>query len=239
MISVRNAEITVGLITFFIAYIVAVTLAGFVRAWSAKKMGDNTAEYLGLLTLNPLAHIDIVGVVFLFLFYFGWGRYVPINPFNIRSPLRNIKLFIVYLSDTLTYFFSALIGIIILVLTAGPRMVDIARHMLICVQHMSHLYLIHTCPTLSSLAITLSFIVIAFIYLNVILGVLNLILNIFSLGIYFLLNRSSRYDTYNYYLIILIPIILIFLFSEPLRILAIHGIAIVGYWVALLVGLAR
>lgn len=39
----------------------------FAHAWSADKMGDNTARYQGRLTLNPLAHVDILGSVCLFL----------------------------------------------------------------------------------------------------------------------------------------------------------------------------
>ena len=236
MLNVRTTELLISMITFLLAYSVVVTVAGAFRAWVTKKLGDNTAEYAGLLTLNPIAHIDMIGILFLMLFYFGWGRYVPINPFNIYGPWRNIKLLCAYLSDTFAYFLSALIGIILLITMGGPQMLITAQHMLICVQNMSHLYLLGSCPTLSSLSITLSFIVIAFIYLNVILGVLNLILNIFSLGIYILIDRSNRYSTYNYYVIILIPIILIFLFSEPLRLLAIRLISVVGYNISRIVG---
>ncbi len=237
MITVRSAELAISLITFLIAYLVAVTVAGAFRAWVAKKMGDDTAELAGLLTLNPLAHIDLMGILFLFIFYFGWGRYVPINPFNIHEPARRTKLIFTFLSDTIAYFISALIGIILLIITMGPQMLLVAQQMLLCVQNMSHLYLIRSCPLLSSMTITLSFIVIAFVYLNVILGVLNLILNVFSLIMYLMMERSTRYATYNYYLIILIPIILIFLFSEPLRLLAIRLISITGFSISRALGM--
>ncbi len=87
------------------------TLAGAFRAWVSKKMGDGTGEYAGLLTLNPLAHLDFMGILFLFLFYFGWGRYVPINPFNIQAPHRRLKLLCAYLSDSVAYFVSSNCGI--------------------------------------------------------------------------------------------------------------------------------
>lgn len=239
MITVRTAELFISLITFLIAYMAAITLAGAFRAWVCKKMGDDTAEYAGLLTLNPLAHVDIIGIIFLILFYFGWGRYVPINPFNIHGPRRQYKLMVAYLSDSFAYFIAALLGIILLIVTVGPRMLIVAHHMLICVQNMSHLYLIGSCPTLSSLTIMLSFIVIAFIYLNILLGVLNLILNVFSLIMYIAMERSTRYATYNYYVIVLIPIVLIFLFSESLRLLAIHVISVVGYNISYLLGMVK
>lgn len=238
MVSVKTAELLISVITFFLAYLVAVTIAGAFRAWVAKKSGDDTAEYLGFLTLNPIAHIDIIGLIFLFLFLFGWGRHVPINPLNITAPWRWPKLIAAYLSDTVAYFISALIGIVLLVGIAGSQMLFIARYMLVSIQHMSHLYLVTAYPELSSLVVMFCFIIIAFVYLNVVLCVLSLILNCFSLGIYLAMERSSRYDKYNYYLIMLIPIIIIVLFSEPLRLLAINAISYVGYGIGSLLGVA-
>lgn len=237
MISLKSAELLISVITFFIAYLAAVTIAGWYRAWVAKKMGDDTGEMLGLMTLNPIAHIDIIGLVFLLLFYFGWGKYVPINPLNIQEPHRRMKLIIAYLSDSFAYLASALIGIIVLISVFGIHMLFVANSMLVCIQNMTHLYLVETCPTFSSLSITISFIIIAFVYLNVILGVLNLILNSFSLVMYLAMERSTNYKTYNYYLIIIVPIVLIVLFSEPLRILAIKLISIAGYSIARLLGM--
>jgi Zn-dependent protease len=60
----------------------------------AEKCGDSTARYLGRLTLNPIAHIDIFGTIILPLlliltrspFVFGWAKPVPINPLNFRNP---------------------------------------------------------------------------------------------------------------------------------------------------------
>ncbi len=239
MITVRNAEFLISVITFFIAYAATITIAGAFRAWVCKKMGDETAEYAGLLSLNPAAHIDLIGSLFLILFYFGWGRHVPINPFNIHQPHRRLKLVTAYLSDSFAYFTAALIGIIGLIAAVGPRMLVVAQRMLICVQNMSHLYLIEFCPTLSSLTITLSFIVIAFVYLSILLGVLNFVLNIFSLSMFLVMERSTRYETYNYYVIVLIPIIVIFLFSESLRLLAIQVISVVGYNISYLLGMVR
>ena len=46
----------------------------YAHAVAAKRMGDNTAENLGRLTLNPLAHIDPIGALFLILFGFGWAK---------------------------------------------------------------------------------------------------------------------------------------------------------------------
>ena len=115
------------------------------------------------------------GVVFS-IFSFGWGRNVPMNPFNITEPNRGLKLFLAYMSNTCAYLITALIGIILLTVFFGAHMFGVAYNMLACF-NMSHLYLVETCPTLSSLGITIAFIVISAVYLSVLLAVLSLILN--------------------------------------------------------------
>jgi Zn-dependent protease len=61
------------------------------HAWVADKRGDPTARRLGRITLNPLAHFDFMGVLVLFAskFQFGWGKPVPVNPFNLENPRRD------------------------------------------------------------------------------------------------------------------------------------------------------
>ena len=64
----------------------------FAHAWAAKKMGDNTALMSGRLTLNPFAHLDVFGAIFLFLFGFGWAKPVVINPFNLDRKKGSMAL---------------------------------------------------------------------------------------------------------------------------------------------------
>ena len=64
----------------------------FAHAWSAKKLGDSTAEYLGRLTLNPIAHIDPIGSLCLLLTGFGWAKPVPINPLRFKKYRAGIAL---------------------------------------------------------------------------------------------------------------------------------------------------
>lgn len=57
----------------------------FAHAWAAYKLGDNTANYSGRLTLNPFAHIDPVGTLLLVLTGYGWAKPVPVNPRNFKN----------------------------------------------------------------------------------------------------------------------------------------------------------
>ena len=231
MINIKSAEFLIGVITFLLAYLIAVTLAGCFRAWVTKKMGDPTAENMGFLTLNPLVHIDPIGILFLILFYFGWGRRVPINPFNITSPSRIIKLIFAYFSDTIAHFFLAFCGLVLLIATFDVHILNVARYMVLT-RDISHLHIAHLYPNASSLIVSLAFIVVALIYLNFILGVLDLIINACSIIMLLVVERSPHYAMYDTYITILLPILLIWFFSEPLRFLAVNFISYAGYTIA-------
>ncbi|MFA5259961.1 MAG: site-2 protease family protein [Candidatus Omnitrophota bacterium] len=84
----------------FLILILSVILHEYMHGWMAFKRGDHTAHALGRLSLNPLAHIDWFGSVFLPLFLLmskspfliGWAKPVPVNPENYRHPRRDDAL---------------------------------------------------------------------------------------------------------------------------------------------------
>lgn len=71
------------------AVLIAITFHEFAHAFAADKLGDDTARRQGRLNLNPLSHIDPIGMVMLIFAGFGWGKPVEINPRNFN---RNIKM---------------------------------------------------------------------------------------------------------------------------------------------------
>ncbi len=73
-------------ILLLIALIVSLTFHEFGHAWSAKQFGDDTAERAGRLTLNPVAHIDPMGLIMVMMVGFGYAKPVPTNPRNFNSP---------------------------------------------------------------------------------------------------------------------------------------------------------
>lgn len=72
-----------------IALLFAITIHEFSHAAVANYLGDPTARYQGRLTLNPLAHLDFMGTLMLFFIGFGWGKPVPVNPYNLYHPKRD------------------------------------------------------------------------------------------------------------------------------------------------------
>lgn len=72
--------------------VLAVTVHEFAHALIAEKLGDGTPRLLGRVSLNPLAHLDPLGSLFILLSGFGWGKPVPINPLNFENPPRDSAL---------------------------------------------------------------------------------------------------------------------------------------------------
>ena len=68
----------------------ALTFHEFSHAYVANKLGDPTAKLMGRLTLNPLAHLDLIGTAMLFIVHFGWAKPVPVNPANFKNPKRDL-----------------------------------------------------------------------------------------------------------------------------------------------------
>ncbi len=67
------------------ALVISLSFHEFGHAYAAKQFGDDTAERLGRLTLNPLAHIDPGGLLMVIFVGFGYAKPVPTDPRNFNS----------------------------------------------------------------------------------------------------------------------------------------------------------
>jgi Zn-dependent protease len=84
------ADIVRNIVVFFPAFLFALVVHEFGHAWAAKRFGDNTSEWQGRLTLNPVAHMDPFGTVLFPMIsivtgssiFFGWAKPVPIDTRN-------------------------------------------------------------------------------------------------------------------------------------------------------------
>ena len=77
------------ILVFAPAILFAITIHEFFHAWTANKLGDPTAKLQGRLTLNPIAHLDIMGTICFIIAHFGWGKPVPVNAANFNNPRRD------------------------------------------------------------------------------------------------------------------------------------------------------
>lgn len=77
--------ILIVLFAFLISIVVAIVFHEFAHAFVAHKNGDDTAKMAGRMTLNPAAHFDLIGFLFLLLVGFGWAKPVPVDERNFRN----------------------------------------------------------------------------------------------------------------------------------------------------------
>ena len=69
--------------------LISLTFHEWGHAYMAYRLGDPTAKYMGRLTLNPLKHIDPIGLLCMVFLRIGWAKPVPIDPRYFRNPRRD------------------------------------------------------------------------------------------------------------------------------------------------------
>ena len=72
--------------------LLGLTLHEFCHAFCSWKLGDDTAQSQGRLTLNPLKHIDIIGFIFIIVAGFGWAKPVQFDPQKLKNYRRDKAL---------------------------------------------------------------------------------------------------------------------------------------------------
>jgi len=98
--------------------LIALTFHEFSHALTANYLGDPTPRQMNRLTLNPLAHLDPIGTLLLFIAHFGWAKPVPVNPYYFRKPVRDMG--IVAVSGPASNLIQAIIfGMVLRILIAG------------------------------------------------------------------------------------------------------------------------
>lgn len=102
---------------FFVPFLFALCFHEFAHGFIAKMRGDNTAEMMGRLTMNPMAHLDWIGTVGLpimaIIFHlplFGWAKPVPVNPRNLKDPKND--MFWVALAGPLSNVLLFILGVL-------------------------------------------------------------------------------------------------------------------------------
>ncbi len=107
------------LISRIITLVIAFTLHEFSHALTAHWLGDDTARDAGRLTLNPIAHLDLMGTLLLIFAGFGWAKPVPINPYRLGQKSK-AGVMLVSLAGPISNLLLALVAGLILRLTDIP-----------------------------------------------------------------------------------------------------------------------
>jgi len=115
------------MLTAVIPALICITLHEVSHGYVAHLMGDNTAKDAGRLSLNPIKHIDIMGLLMMVIFKVGWAKPVPINMYNFKNPKRGMAVTALAgrVSNLLiAIIFLFLYGILYLPMNAGSTFVQ-------------------------------------------------------------------------------------------------------------------
>lgn len=126
---------------FFIPFLFALCFHEFAHGLVAKWRGDNTAERLGRLTLNPFAHADLIGtfilplsaIIFSIPLFFGWAKPVPVDERNLKN--RRTDMFWIALAGPLSNVFLALVTTgVMYFLVRTPVLLEYQRSIVLLLQ---------------------------------------------------------------------------------------------------------
>ncbi len=80
------------LLIYAIPALICITVHEVSHGLTAYYLGDPTAKRAGRLSLNPIRHIDWIGLAMLVVFHFGWAKPVPVDMRNFRQPKRDMAI---------------------------------------------------------------------------------------------------------------------------------------------------
>lgn len=103
--------------TYIISILIAISIHEWAHAITADRLGDPTPSQQGRLTLNPIAHLDLMGALMFLIIGFGWAKPVPVNPSYFRHPNRDMA--ITALAGPASNLVLAMIAFALLVLFNG------------------------------------------------------------------------------------------------------------------------
>lgn len=101
------------MISLFVVLIVGFTVHEFAHAWTADYFGDDTPRLYGRLTLNPLAHLDIIGSLMLLVAGFGWAKPVPVNPYALERRSRSAPMLVALAGPVSNLLLAVAAGILL------------------------------------------------------------------------------------------------------------------------------
>ncbi len=113
-----NLRDPLTIVIFFVVIIFAFAYHEFAHAYVADKLGDPTPRKHGRITLNPLPHLSLVGLVMLALVGFG-GAYTPITPSLLRGDRRRSEALVAVAGPIANLLMAAVFGLLSRLLLGG------------------------------------------------------------------------------------------------------------------------
>ncbi len=203
-------------------------------------MGDDTPQDLGFLTLNPFEHISVLWLIVLVILRtnFAFGRYIPVNPFNIQGKWRLLKISAAYLSD-------AFMGLIISILSLFAFVAFLKVHPAALARKMFN---DGTTGLLASIADFLPFkgasnfeVIIALLLLsvvvfNILLAAFNVIINVLYIFFFAFFSPSVNSVDHVNWIMFIVPLIALSFLITPVKFFMYKFIFYAATFFGLLIG---
>lgn len=81
-----------GILMGVIPSLICITLHELSHGLVAYSLGDDTARRMGRLSLNPIKHLDPMGLLMMIVFHVGWAKPVPVNMYRFKNPKRGMAV---------------------------------------------------------------------------------------------------------------------------------------------------
>jgi Zn-dependent protease len=126
------ADIAMRVMVYFVPFLFALCFHEVAHGWVARLRGDNTAQMMGRLTMNPLVHMDMLGTFILPLMailfpgagiFFGWAKPVPVNERNLKNP--RIDMFWIALAGPASNLLLALVTALLMLVIGKTLMTSV------------------------------------------------------------------------------------------------------------------
>lgn len=231
--TVQATELMIDTLIVLLTYFTVIPIIGFFRAWVAEKMGDDTPEQLGYLTLNPMAHVSFFWLAIMALGFvpFGFGQYIPINPHNFHGKWRVFRMLAAYLSDATANIVLALLALFCFVLFFGSDPLEF----FLSFSQTRTAALYPGYESTSSFAVVVALLLRNIVFFNSMLAAFNIIVNLFYVGFFYF--SEERLGSFGIqagdrlqWVMFIVPIILLMLFVNKIHAGILWLIISIGMW---------
>jgi len=201
------------LIILTLSYYSSLAINGSMQAIVADKFGDSTAKDLGYTVPNPFVHFEPINFLVFVILGFYICPVLPINPFNIKNPLRFLKIFIIYFLEVISSIFLSFFSLLICISYFGLAKTSSFFQYFQIYASSNFLSLLN--PRLaafdfSSFSNVLGLILIAMTYINGVMAVTIVVFNAFKYLLFVGVEKDYSYIKYSEYLVFLVPFLTLY-----------------------------
>lgn len=238
--TLQTAQSLIEKIVLILTYFVSVPILGYFRAWVAKKMGDDTPQELGFLSLNPIEHVSILwlGVLVVLRTNFAFGRYIPINPFNIQGRWRWAKLSAAYLADACMGLVISTLSLFVFVAALRIHPAALARKMFNdgTTGLLASIGSYFPFKTASNFEIMLALLLLSIVVFNILLAAFNIIINLFYIIFFAFFSPNVNSLDHVNWIMFIVPLIALSFLITPVEFLMYKFIFTAATLFGLLIG---